>query len=570
MGRFVGFDPQLVRELAQHLDTVADSSVLLHNQLAQLLETTADDLAPLSVSESPELQSLVSTLNVPTGVPLPLPTVDTSMPVVYPWMLSGSSHAGGPMPGALAALLHGTAADMRARCDRVDEMNRATPPSYPLDANTLLADPPADLNAVPPPGSDAGQVAAWWQGLTEGRRQQYLVLRPEILQTLTGLPADVMDRARQNAYFKVPPYKTSSTDTSGGVKLTLGPFDIGEGFAFRTEQMSDNSYRVTMINNARAGVTLDSPDDGLELSAGVKLEVGDTWVFKDKAEADRLQDLIHQAYLLRQQELGPADQNPMGIASIKLQEVLEQLPPAKIHTATAATDGKFKISEGAYNGSVKLDSLVTLTRNELVPGRPTTTTSYDFKVEGTGTAGTDRNFSATAVTNGQVQVTRDARGGILNVTVLQTVDNKIQAGTKADAGVANGSWKTGATGTQVVATSVPIGADPGEQAAAQQWLDDPQGAPGHGAPLLKPMIPAAPPPPDASRFAQLAHERGQVSSVHYSGTATDLSVGGKLKLGRLGIGFEAEAAHRNEHSDGAQYLGAPDPVTGERHFVDVG
>ncbi|GAA2635082.1 hypothetical protein [Streptomyces axinellae] len=578
MGQFQGFDVALVRELAAHLDSVAGSMVPMHRQLTQLLRSAADDMAPQPVSGSPELEPVMGTLALPTGPPLPLPTVSdpTDFPVeLSPGSMSSAALSAGPMPASLDPRLHQTAADIRTRCDRLEQIGKATPLSALLDAGAQL-DTLVDLNALPPPTADGAEVATWWAGLTPAQRDQYLYLKPDVLQTLKGLPADVLERAVHLAYFKVQPYKTNSNETKGSVKLSLGIFDLGEGFAFRTELMSDGTYRVTMINNAQAGVKIgeEADDVKLTLSGTVKLEIGDTWVFRSKADADRLQDDIHQAFLLRQQEMAP-DMNPMGVATAELEKVLDRIGEPQIRMGMLGTEGNFELKAGRFTNGLKLDSTVSTITSTVDPLRPTVTTSYDFKVENTGAFGTAGKFEGVHVTGGVVQVTRDKNNpdpdtNILSVRVIQSVEDKLGAGFEADGKAASASAKAAATHTHVVTLNVPIGNSAPDQAAAREWLAGPQGdAPALASPLGTPAVPAAPPPPDADAFTRMAHERGQVSDIQYAGSTADLKLGGKLKLGGVKFGFEAAAGNKEEHVTGRRYLSAPDPVTGERHFVPI-
>ncbi|NSC24695.1 hypothetical protein FM076_27480 [Streptomyces albus subsp. chlorinus] len=576
MGQFRGLDPARVRELAGQLDSAAGAMVPLHRRLAQLLQAAAGDMNPKPVSSSPELEPVVREA-VPAGVPLPLPTVTSSpseLAALFPWAAGGL--AKGPMPASLDPNLRQAAADMRTRCDRLEQIVKATPLSALLDGAAQL-DTLVDLNAVPQPNAAEADVRKWWDGLTPAQRDQYLYLKPDVLQTLRGLPQDVVDQAKQLAYFKVVPYKTSGEETKGSVKLTLGFFEIGEGFAFRTEQMSDGTYRVTMINNAQAGVKLKEGDDDtkLTLSGQVKLEVGDTWVFKDKAAADRLQQDIHQAFLLRQQEMAP-DMNPMGVATMELDKILDRIGEPAIKMGKLGTEAQFELGLGSFTNGVKFNSDVSTITSTVDPKRPTVTTSYDFTVENTGALAQGKGkFEGTAVTAGSVQVTRDKNNpdpntNIVSINVIQSVEDKLGLAFDEDAKVVSGSYKKGGTSTHVVSLNVPIGASAQEQAAARQWLARPTGLAGPGgAALTTPMIPTGAPPPDADAFTRLAHSRGRVTDVQYAGTTTDLKLGATLKLEGITFGFEAAGGNKEEHVTGQRYLGAPDPQTGERRFVPL-
>ncbi|MGP3985943.1 hypothetical protein [Streptomyces sp. 3N207] len=573
MGQFQGLDPAGVRELAGHLDTVAGSMVPMHRQLTQILQAAANDVAPQRVSTSPELDPVLTTLQLPGGAPLPLPQTSsvTDFPVeLFPHSMSAGALAAGPMPGSVDPFLRQTAADIRTRCDRLEQVAQAAPLGAQLDAGALL-DSMVDLNATPKPNAGEDAIAKWWAGLTPAQREQYLYLKPEVLETLKGLPPEVQQQAASLAYFKVVPYKTSSEESTGGVKLSLGIFEIGQGFAFRTEQMSDGTYRVTMINNGQAGVKVDN-GGALTLSGAVKLEIGDTWVFRDKAEADRLQQDIHQVFMLRQQEMAP-DMNPMGVATMEIDKILKRIGEPQIKTGTLGTEGSLEIAGGNLTVNAKFaGNMSTITST--LPDKPhTVTESRDFVVEGTAAAGNGKKIESGTVLNGTIQVVRDKNNpdpntNITAVRLIRTVEGKLNGsfGGELDVKAAevSGSYKSGGTNANVVTVNVPIGAAPDEQAAARQWLQTPP-----GSALINPGVPAGPPPPDADLFTKLAHQRGQVSAVSYQGRATEVKAGAKVTIEGIPFGFEGTVGAKEDHVVGQQYLGAPDPKTGERRFVPI-
>ncbi|MBO8196258.1 hypothetical protein ITI46_32145 [Streptomyces oryzae] len=574
MGRFQGLDPARVRELAGHLDTVAGEMAPMHRQLTQILQAAAGDVAPQQVSTSPELAPVLTSVQLPGDPPLPLPSTSsvTDFPVeLFPSSMSADALAAGPMPGSIDPFLRRTAADIRSRCDRLDQVAGAAPLGAQLDGAALLDAGLVDLNATPKRDAGEGAVAKWWAGLTPAQREQYLYLKPEVLETLKGLPPEILQQAQHLAYYKVMPYKTSSQESSGGVKLQLGIFELGQGFAFRTEQMNDGTYRVTMINNGQAGVKVEEGD--LTLSAGVKLEIGDTWVFKSKADADRLQDDIHQVFLLRQQELGPADGNPMGVATMEIDKILKRIGQPQIKMGTLGTEATLELGGGNVTPSVKFAGNVSTVTSTVDPRRPSVTESRDFSVDLSAVRGQGLKAEAGTVLNGTIQVVRDKNNpdpntNITAVRLIRTVEGKLngQFGGELTGKVAevSGSYKTGVTGAQVVTVNVPIGAAPDEQAAARKWLQAPP-----TSALINPGVPSGPPAPDADAFAELAHSRGQVSAVTYQGNASEIKAGAKVTIEGIPFGFEGKVGNKEDHVVSQQYLGAPDPETGERRFVPI-
>lgn len=575
MGGFQGFDPARVRELAGHLDSVAGSIVPMHRQLSQILEAAVADMAPQQASTSPELQPLVDNPGVPMatgGIPIAkvygIPTGYLPGP-----RTQGEALAGGPLPGSVDPFLRQTAADIRARCDRLEQVRRAAPSSVKLDAGALLAADLVDLNAVPKPNAGEQAIAKWWAGLKPAQREQYLYLRPEALQTLKGLPADVLQQATQLAYFKVVPYKTSSHESAGGTKLSIGIFEIGDGYALRTEQMNDGTYRVTMIDNEQVGAKAARPDKkGISIGGTVRFELGDTWVFKNKAEAEKLRKDIDEAYFLHRQLNGT---NLIGVifAKARLPDVLKRIGEPKITTATVGVEVDGSIGVGNATPGIKFGGNLSRITSTLNPQRPSVTLSRDFVVEPSLTRGKVVKADFGAVVNGTIQVVRDKNNpdpntNITTVRLIQTVEGKL-GGTfggelgGAKAGV-SGSYKEGRTNTHVVTVNVPIGANSEEQAAARKWLSAPP-----PAALAGPAIPTDPPAPDGDLFSRLAHDRGQVSAVSYRGKASELKLGGKFTIDGIPIGLEATAGKKSDRVVDQRYLGAPDPETGTRNFVPI-
>jgi len=568
-GGFQGFDPARVRELAGHLDSVAGSIVPMHRQLSQILESAAADMAPQKASMSPELQPLVDNPGVPVatgGIPVSsvygIPTGYLPGP-----RTQGEALAGGPLPGSVDPFLRQTAADIRARCDRLEQVRKAAPASVKLDAAALLAVDPVDLNAVPKPNAGEQAIAKWWAGLTPAQREQYLYLKPESLETLKGLPTDVLQRATQLAYFKVVPYKTSSQESSGGVKLTIGIVGIGEGFALRTEQMSDGTYRVTMISTDEAGIKIG---EKVEIGAGMKFEVGDTWVFKNKAEADKLQNDLDEAFKLHSlQNISPA---AAIWAGIRLPQLMERIGQPKIKIKTMGFEANATIGGGTISPGIKFSGNVSAITSTMDPQRPTVTLSRDFTVEPSLARGKVLKVEGGQLLGGTIQVVRDKNNpdpntNITTVRLIQTVEGKLGGsfgGELGDekAGV-SGTYKEGRTNTHVVTVNVPIGTAPEEQAAARKWLKAPITA------VARPVIPAGPPDPHGDLFSKLAHTRGQVSAVSYKGHASELNLGVKFTVEGIPLGLEGKLGGKSDRITGQQYLGAPDPVTGKRNFAPI-
>ncbi|EPD91607.1 hypothetical protein ACH4LN_01650 [Streptomyces albus] len=571
MGGFQGFDPARVRDLAGHLESVAGSVVPMHSQLSQLLQDAAADVAPQQVTRSPELQPVVDRPGVPmaTGA-IPISRV-YGIPTGYlpgP-RTQGEALAGGPLPGSVDPFLRQTAADIRSRCDRLEQVRKAAPPSVELDAGALFGTEPVDLNGVPKPTDGPEKNAAWWAGLTPAQREQYLYLKPEALETLKGLPDDVRRQATRLAYFKVVPYKIASHESGGSTKFTLGIVELGDGFAFRTEQISDGSYRVTLISNGQAGLKA-----GTKASAAFKYEFGDTWVFRNKAEADKLQADLKELLMWRMQMSHGMSDGARIYAARQYGKLMERLPDPRLKVKTAGGEVSGAIGVGSVTPGIKFGANFSTITSTIDPGRPSVTQSRDFTVEPSLTRGNVVKGDFGTVVNGTIQVVRDKNNpdpntNITTVRLIQTVENKLGGTFGGELGGkkvgVSGSYREGRSHTHVVTVNVPIGADPAEQAAARKWLNAP--AP---ASLASPVIPDKPPAPDADLISRLAHDRGQVSAVSYRGKASELKLGGKFTVEGIPFGFEATAAEKGDHVVGQQYLGAPDPKTGRRAFVPLG
>ncbi|MFF8285443.1 hypothetical protein ACF06W_22355 [Streptomyces albus] len=571
MGGFQGFDPARVRDLAGHLESVAGSVVPMHSQLSQLLQDAAADAAPQQVTRSPELQPVVDRPGVPmaTGA-IPISRV-YGIPTGYlpgP-RTQGEALAGGPLPGSVDPFLRQTAADIRSRCDRLEQVRKAAPPSVELDAGALFGTEPVDLNGVPKPTDGPEKTAAWWAGLTPAQREQYLYLKPEALETLKGLPDDVLRQATRLAYFKVVPYKIASHESGGSTKFTLGIVELGDGFAFRTEQISDGSYRVTLISNGQAGLKA-----GTKASAAFKYEFGDTWVCRNKAEADKLQADLKELLMWRMQMSHGMSDGARIYAARQYGKLMERLPDPRLKVQTAGGEASGTIGVGSVTPGIKFSANFSTITSTIDPGRPSVTQSRDFTVEPSLTRGNVVKGDFGTVVNGTIQVVRDKNNpdpntNITTVRLIQTVEGKLGGTFGGELGGkkvgVSGSYREGRSHTHVVTVNVPIGADPAEQAAARTWLNAPT-----RTVLTSPVIPDKPPAPDADLISRLAHDRGQVSAVSYRGKASELKLGGKFTVEGIPFGFEATAAEKGDRVVGQQYLGAPDPKTGRRAFVPLG
>ncbi|MBO8187523.1 hypothetical protein [Streptomyces spirodelae] len=570
MGDFQGFDLVRVRELAGHLDSVAGSIVPMHRRLSQILEAAAADMAPQKASTSPELQPLVDHPGVPVatgGIPISrtygIPTGYLPGP-----RTQGEALAGGPLPGSVDPFLRRTAADILARCDRLEQVRKAAPPSVELDAGALLAADPVNLNAVPKPNAGEQAVSTWWAGLAPAQREQYLYLKPEALQTLRGLPTDVLQRATQLAYFKVVPYKTSSHESSGGGKLSIFFAELGQGFALRTEQMNDGTYRVTMISNAQEGLKLD---EKLKLGGAMKFEIGDTWSFKSKAEAEKLQKDLSEAFRLHTaQYLSPAG---WLWAKARLPQVLERIGQPKIKTRTVNAEANAAANITGVTPGIKFSSNLSAITSTMDPLRPTETLSREFTVEPSLARGKVLQIEGSKVLGGAIQVVRDKNNpdpntNITTVRLIQTVEGKLGGSFSGELGDKkaglSGSYREGGNDTHVVTVNVPISTTPEEQTAARKWLKTPM-----TSMLSRPAVPSDPPAPTGDLFSRLAHTRGQVSAVSYKGHASELKLGGKLTIEGIPIGLEGTVTGKHDRITDQRYLGAPDPVTGRRTFVPV-
>ncbi|MEU0956568.1 alpha/beta hydrolase [Streptomyces niveus] len=135
------------------------------------------------------------------------------------------------------------------------------------DATAVRALTADYLRAAIPLDATAAERLAWWQGLTEERREEYLAVHPDTIGNLDGIPAAVRDAAnRDNLAFLMG--KLSGAEDDGSRTMLAGLRSIDE-------QLRAGGHPPMYLlgigdeGNGRAIVSYGNPDTARNVSAYV-------------------------------------------------------------------------------------------------------------------------------------------------------------------------------------------------------------------------------------------------------------------------------------------------------------
>ncbi|AQU67875.1 alpha/beta hydrolase [Streptomyces niveus] len=135
------------------------------------------------------------------------------------------------------------------------------------DATAVRALTADYLRAAIPLDATAAERLAWWQGLTEERREEYLAVHPDTIGNLDGIPAAVRDAAnRDNLAFLMG--KLSGAEDDGSRTMLAGLRSIDE-------QLRAGGHPPMFLlgigdeGNGRAIVSYGNPDTARNVSAYV-------------------------------------------------------------------------------------------------------------------------------------------------------------------------------------------------------------------------------------------------------------------------------------------------------------
>lgn len=149
--------------------------------------------------------------------------------------------------------------------------------------------------------------AAWWQGLTTSEQDALLAQRPGELTGLLGLPADVLEAARDK-YFE-----SISNEVVVGESTAEGHFGwdkvivLEVGFEARQKTFADGSVALTLVIESAVGVGLSKA-----LSLTAEGSNGATFRFRNQREADDFLAGLTQSLKPSLSDLIPFSGGPAG------------------------------------------------------------------------------------------------------------------------------------------------------------------------------------------------------------------------------------------------------------------
>ncbi|WP_017594088.1 hypothetical protein [Nocardiopsis potens] len=383
-----------------------------------------------------------------------------------------------------------------------------------------------------------------------------------------------------------------------GYSMYVGIFKFGEEYAFMEQQMADGTYRLTLMpHNVELGVegkAFQVKGEGgknvrlgaeAKIGAYLKAGVGDTWVFKDKAEARSFKDDIIE----NQMAMDSMARNP-GAGLYYALNPPPEIPDPGITTATLRLEAGANAEAGAgvktssgetywdsgtgLNGKIRVGGQVSVRTDRRDPDNPLTGTTYQMDGQlGVGSelggAGAEdlRNWT------GAVRVTRNEEGEpvelVYTTSVEESLVSKDRLGNRYKGGKGGLKDKEGAGILQETRTTLTLDT-PEERAIAERYLEE-QGLTGmpslafsqvfdDGGDLLRE------PPEGAGEFERLLYDKATVSNTVQEKTTDAAAFGGKVALG-LGLGLKLSTESSAAHTVEAEYLGAPRPE-GTRGFLD--
>lgn len=365
--------------------------------------------------------------------------------------------------------------------------------------------------------------------------------------------------------------------------------------------MADGTYRMTLVpHNTEIGAEgklFQLKGEGgknFELGAEAKVgaylkgSVGDTWVFKDKAEADSFRDDIFE----NQAAMDAMGRNP-GAGLYYWLNPPPEIPDPSMTTVTTRLEvganaelgvgAKTSTAEKAIdtgtglNGKVKAGSEIAVrtdNRKPDDPSYPLTATTYqvDGQLGWGGEALGGGNEDLTDWT-GAVRVTRNKQGEPVQIMYTTSVDEsmvgKNRVGGKGGTGKGGVKSKEGESRLQETRTAIEL-KTPEDRRIAERYLAEQGvlGMPGiafnqvfdKGDGLLQQ------PPPGASEFEKLLYEKAWVSSTAQDKNSETDAFGGKVALG-VGLGMKFYTGSSEARTVESEYLGAPGP-DGRRRFEE--
>ncbi|MEV5984521.1 Ig-like domain-containing protein [Streptomyces sp. NPDC052051] len=421
-----------------------------------------------------------------------------------------------------------------------------------------------------------------------------------------------------NADYEPPLCTISTISDKAGSEFKLGFFKWGSEYGFK-EQAHQANYDVNGDGKVDGGDQLiyttftDSASIGaaggfggkigklgkgeVELGGGIKVNNGDTWVFKSKEEAAAFRDDLEKLKMYETRRTSPgAGEASMGDGILALfgkgplveEEKLRKRIEGKLkdrHISYGSVgvygdvDGGLSINAGdervvsaGVNGSASINGDVVWTKDDF-----NGTKSYTYSVKASGVLGAEASAGgfetgdhAMGDRTATITVTRDQKTGeLVRIDFTQTTETAtgVSSGYKGGNGKDGKDAKNGGAGdtdnsggsdikVYTNTLTFPKGQDgAADRAVAQQWLDGNGDGSAVFSYLLSNNAPTQRPGAD-DPFGQLLFDQGKSSKTSYDGDSDAHEYGFELNLG-LSVGASISLEKKSETLKNAEFLGAP-------------
>lgn len=419
-----------------------------------------------------------------------------------------------------------------------------------------------------------------------------------------GLP-----EARSDKYYKpILCMKARQEEVAGG-KISLGFIEIGEKFGLIRREMANGQVWLTFTDTASikaetgAGGKLKLGkgfDDKVEVSGGLRVGYGDTWVFDSPEEAKKFRDDLRE---LKTREYARRF-NPRAGLGYAIQDLVDGDTPhppdpnitfgkvgyevaaeAALGTKYTSSTGKHAKGRGRHRKPTTIDlntgvhlevnvkGDVTVADRHL-RGEHTRAWTYKFTGNLTGrgqVAGIGGEYTRTQT--GAMRIVRNEKGELARIDFINLTESGVGASFGHQQKTGKGKSGKGRakhipTDVNVTTTRLPIKSNQ-QRRVAEEWLDANGGKVGAviGSMSLAfdDKVKTTAPGPEASAFNQLLYREAKVMKVDYNKVTNVQKFGAEIKAGWT-FGFEMRMESSDQHSYDARYLGAP--RGSRRDYVD--
>jgi hypothetical protein len=368
-----------------------------------------------------------------------------------------------------------------------------------------------------------------------------------------------------------------SEKVSSVVKILF--FSFGENAGFVETYYSDGTVTYTATDGAEAGVTggfggkldVGKLDGGtkVDFGAGVKVDYGSTWTFKDAGEAKEMKDQLDK-YLGEQSALMHDTSGGYAIYLAIHGATDPPKPPSQQVTSIEVTgdvtgsiglslpfdSGKDADPDGPKLGLADAGFKFGLSQkwtqiHDDTNGSTTYTTGGELYGQVNGTVG-PISGEAMGVLGDSMAITRDKDDQITKVTLVTSREGKatgsLNAGQKDLGGQAS---QSGSSSDVTVTTTTLDVTTPEQRALVTAWLDAQKNGGAVSPETLYPDKLVAGDP-----FQNLMYTNGKVSNVQYDKVTDKSGFAAEVKIG-VAFGLDLSLETSDSKAVDATYLGAP-------------